>query len=209
MKTREELLAKLEKGEDFEYLFFWDEPKKDVVDIACLNQWYAAEFTEYEEHGTTGYYNHFATAEHYMMYEKAAIFYDWDSAREILQTKSLREVQLLGRAVKGFKEEVWQNASFNVVVYGNLLKFRQNSELREYLLATGDKVLVETSPIDIIWGVGLHKDDVRALEPNAWLGENKLGFALMKAREILREEEQQNNRAKMMYEIERLAKDEK
>jgi len=187
MKTREELLERIETGETFEYLFFWDEPKRDVVDIACLNQWYASEFTEYEEYDTTGYYNHFATAEHYMMYEKAAIFYDWDSAREILQTKSPRKVQLLGREVKGFKEEVWENASFNVVANGNLLKFSQNSELGEYLLSTGDKILVEASPIDNIWGIGLHKDDPKARDPKMWLGENKLGFALMEVRKRLKE----------------------
>ncbi len=188
MRTKEELLSRIDAGEVFEYLFFWDEPKKESVDISCLNQWYATEFTTYEEFGTTGYYNSFATAEHYMMYEKAALFYDWDSATKILQTKSPRKVQLLGREVKGFKEKIWQNASFNVVVQGNLLKFKQNTQLREYLLATGDKVLVEASPIDSIWGIGLHKDDERALDPKAWLGENKLGFALMEVREALKKE---------------------
>jgi ribA/ribD-fused uncharacterized protein len=186
MITREILIDRIDKGEKFEYLFFWDEPKKEVVDISCLNQWYAATFTEYEEFGTTGYYNHFPTAEHYMMYEKAAIFFDWDIAKEILDTKSPRKVQLLGRKVKNFDEEVWQKASFNIVVVGNLNKFSQNSELGNYLLATGDKVLVEASPMDTIWGIGLAKDDPKATNPKEWLGENKLGFALMEVREELR-----------------------
>jgi ribA/ribD-fused uncharacterized protein len=207
MKTREELLARIDAGEVFEYLFFWDEPKKEEVDIACLNQWYAADFAEYETYGFTGHYRHFATAEQYMMYRKASLFYDLESANYFLHTESPREVQLLGREVKNYDDEVWQNVSFNVVVTGNMMKFKRHDELREYLLSTGDKVLVEASPIDSIWGIGLHRDDERVSNPKEWLGENKLGFALMEVRAVLKEEEKENIRAKMIYEKARLTKE--
>jgi len=178
MQTKEILIAHINRGEEFEYLFFWDEPKKDIVDIACLNQWYAATFTKKEE---------FVTAEHYMMYTKAILFDDWDSAKEILATKSPKEVQLLGRKVKDFNEEVWQKAAFDIVVEGNMHKFTQNLELADFLLATEDKILVEASPIDTIWGIGLCASDPKATNPKEWLGENKLGFALMEVRDTLKE----------------------
>ena len=179
MKTREELLARIDAGETFEYLFFWDEPKKDVVDIACLNQWYKASFSS----GTI----EFITAEHYMMWSKARLFHDYDIADAILETKSPREVQLLGREVKNYDDDKWQAVSFETVVDGNREKFTQNTEIEKFLLATGDKILVEASPIDCIWGIGLHKDDPKARDPKMWLGENKLGFALMEVRRALKE----------------------
>lgn len=187
MKTREVLLAHIDAGETFEYLFFWDEPKRDVVDIACLNQWYAASFSVSVPIPGELYNIYFPTAEHYMMWSKARLFDDYDIAGAILETKSPREVQLLGREVKNYDDDKWQAVSFETVVDGNREKFTQNSELGEYLLATGDKILVEASPIDCIWGIGLHKDDPKARDPKMWLGENKLGFALMEVRRVLKE----------------------
>jgi ribA/ribD-fused uncharacterized protein len=187
MKTREDLWARIKDGEVFEYLFFWDEPKKEEVDIACLNQWYAAEFTM-QIHALGELHDvNFPTAEHYMMWTKARLFHDYDIVNTILETKSPRKVQALGRQVKNYDDNKWQAISFETVVEGNIEKFLQNPDIEKFLLSTEDKILVEASPIDNIWGIGLHKDDERALDPKAWLGENKLGFALMEVRKILKE----------------------
>ncbi len=187
MKTRENLLARTDSGEMFEYLFFWDEPKKETVDVACLNQWYAASFSmpihaQGELHSMS-----FPTAEHYMMWKKARLFGDYDIANAIRATKSPKEVQSLGRQVKNYDDEIWQKVSFETVVDGNMGKFTQNGDIEKFLLSTRDKVLVESSPIDSIWGIGLDKDDPRAIDPNLWLGKNKLGFALMEVRRQLKE----------------------
>lgn len=72
------------------------------------------------------------------------------------------------------------------MVAGNLAKFGQHTDLREYLLGTGDRVLVEASPLDRVWGIGLAADDERAVSPDQWRGLNLLGFALMQVRETLR-----------------------
>ena len=67
----------------------------------------------------------------------------------------------------------------------NFEKFRQNPPLGEFLLSTGNAVIVEASPVDRIWGIGLAADDERATNPLQWRGENLLGFALMEVRDRL------------------------
>src|SRR5262249_17540741 len=94
----------------------------------------------------------------------------------------------LGRNVRNFVATEWDAHCFEIVTRGNIAKFGQNKALRAYLIDTGEKVLVEASPVDRIWGVGLSADDPRVQDPARWLGTNLLCFALMKARQILREE---------------------
>ncbi|SDW42628.1 hypothetical protein SAMN05421504_101547 [Amycolatopsis xylanica] len=96
------------------------------------------------------------------------------------------EAKTLGRQITGFDEQAWTKHRHDIVVAGNLAKFGQNAELKTFLLNTGDRVLVEASPLDRIWGIGLAEDDERAADPNRWLGLNMLGFALMEVRERLR-----------------------
>ncbi len=67
-----------------------------------------------------------------------------------------------------------------------MAKFSQNKDLKIFLLSTGNKVLVEASPYDKVWGVGLTKQDENITDPNNWLGINLLGFALMTVRDMLR-----------------------
>lgn len=90
------------------------------------------------------------------------------------------------RLVRGFDDAVWARERFALVVEGSVHKFGQDPALRTYLLGTGERVLVEASPVDRIWGIGLAKDDPRSANPASWRGLNLLGFALMEARTRLR-----------------------
>lgn len=88
-----------------------------------------------------------------------------------------------GRGVRGFSEVEWAAARYRIVVAGNMAKFSQHDDLRRYLLSTGNRVLVEASPLDRIWGIGLAADDARARSPSRWRGLNLLGCAHMEVRD--------------------------
>ncbi|GIJ81264.1 hypothetical protein SAMN05443287_12014 [Micromonospora phaseoli] len=94
----------------------------------------------------------------------------------------------LGGRVAGFDQQTWDEHRFDIVVAGNLAEFGQHAALRTFLLATGRRVLVEASPVDRIWGIGLTRDDPAAADPARWRGLNLLGFALMQVRDVLHEE---------------------
>jgi ribA/ribD-fused uncharacterized protein len=121
-----------------------------------------------------------------MMVRKAELFGDQETLAAILSSSSPSEAKSLGRTVRGFDEEHWIAHRFETAVRGNFAKFGQNAELEDWLLVTGNAVLVEASPVDRIWGIGLAADDKRAREPHKWRGLNLLGFALMKVRHLLR-----------------------
>ena len=86
----------------------------------------------------------------------------------------------------GFDQASWEAKRYDIVVSGSLAKFGQHDDLRAFLLGTGERVLVEASPVDRVWGIGLAADDPRADDPARWRGANLLGFALMAARDTLR-----------------------
>ena len=161
------------------YLLFWGHrPQRDgSVGAGCLSQWWPASFTT---DGET-----FRTAEHYMMWRKATLFGDTASAARILAAGHPRDAKMLGRGVTGFDEQVWVDQRFNIVVAASLAKFGQHSDLRAWLTGTGDRVLVEASPADRVWGIGLAAGDAAASDPRRWRGLNLLGFALMQARATL------------------------
>jgi len=173
------LQRRIEAGWSPKYLLFWGHRAKrgDAVGKHVLSQWWLCAFTIDAVQ--------YRSAEHYMMAEKARLFGDDDVLRQILAAPSPGAAQALGRKVKHFDETRWAAACFDIVVRGNVAKFGEDDALREYLLATGNQVLVEASPVDRIWGIGLAVDDPRALEPAQWRGTNLLGFALMQARAAL------------------------
>jgi ribA/ribD-fused uncharacterized protein len=154
------------------YLFFWGHtPKKPgTVGAECLSQWYPAAF---EVDGLR-----FQTAEHYMMWGKARLFGDEEIAAKVLTAGHPQQVKALG----------WTAGRLAIVTAGNVEKFRQNPDLLAFLLGTRNRVLVEASPLDRIWGIGLAATDERAQDPARWRGLNLLGEALMAARETLRED---------------------
>ena len=112
------------------------------------------------------------------------MFNDRDAERRILQAKHPGEAKQIGREITGFDEARWLSHRFDIVVKGGT-KFTQNVALGKFLLDTQDRVLVEASPVDRIWGIGLAADDVAAQNPCQWRGLNLLGFALMAVRAAL------------------------
>lgn len=178
IRSTEQLINHLTEGSKVKYVFFWGHRKpQQGVGKSCFSQWYEAPF-EYDG-------NRYLTAEHFMMAEKARLFEDQEAAQKAALAKTPGEAKRIGREVKGFDEEIWLQHRFDIVVKANLLKFSQNNDLKNYLLNTGERVLVEASPVDSIWGVGLAVDDPLVESPESWQGLNLLGFALMEAREQL------------------------
>ncbi|MEO0734865.1 MAG: NADAR family protein [Bacteroidota bacterium] len=172
------LLNQLATGKTPEYIYFWGHrPAADgSMNKSCLSQWFAAGFTHEGQH--------FATAEHWMMWHKAMTFYDRETAARILATDDPKKAKSLGRKVKNYDDKLWATVKYPIVVEGNVLKFGQDPRLKDYLLGTGDAVLVEASPYDDQWGIGMGADEARRLDdPAQWRGTNLLGWALMEARE--------------------------
>ncbi len=124
----------------------------------------------------------YATAEHFMMAGKARLFGDAESEHRVLSDDDPGKAKGAGRKVKGFDEDTWAAHRYDLVVAANDAKFGQNPPLRAFLRSTGDRVLVEASPYDRIWGIGLSADQPEARTPEHWRGENLLGFALMQVR---------------------------
>lgn len=159
------------------YLCFWGHTQQgSAISKACLSQWYPAAFTV---DGIS-----YPTAEHWMMVGKARLFDPIWIAR-ILANPDPAAAKAFGRKIKNFDPSIWLQHRFDLVVQGNLAKFSQHPDLNAFLLATADHVLVEASPVDQIWGIGLAAEDPRAGDPAKWRGLNLLGFALMQVREQL------------------------
>lgn len=159
------------------YVFFFGYDRLEPE--CCFQQWYPSPFHEDGKH--------FETSEQYMMYHKALLMNDSAVAEKILSVKTPAQAKTLGREVKNFKQEIWDNNCDRVVEQGQYLKFKQNGQLKEVLLGTEQREIVETSPNDRLWGIGFNTEEAE-VHVEEW-GENKLGKALMRARERLREEE--------------------
>lgn len=181
MWTRDRLVDHLARGGTPQWLFFWGHTPKvaTAIDRACLSQWFARAFVV---GGAT-----YATAEHWMMAAKARLFDDHAALARVLEAKTPAEAKRVGREVAGYVDAVWDKHRFDVVVEGNVAKFGQHDDLRTFLLATHERILVEASPHDRIWGIGMDSAHPDARNPEKWHGQNLLGFALMEARERLRE----------------------
>jgi ribA/ribD-fused uncharacterized protein len=123
--------------------------------------------------------------EQFMMFSKAKLFNDEQSAQKILATADPMAQKILGRKVAGFNLEEWVRRRESVVFVGCREKFAQNPGLRTMLLATAPTELVEASPYDLIWGIGLGERDSRIADKRYWCGQNLLGITLMRVRDVL------------------------
>ncbi|WP_338864628.1 NADAR family protein [Myxococcus stipitatus] len=124
-------------------------------------------------------------AEQFMMAGKARLFGDAEVLNEILAAKTPPAQKALGRKVRGFDVATWERERERIVYAGNRAKFTQHAALLEVLLATQGTELVEASPMDRIWGVGLKMEDPRIQDPSKWRGLNLLGKVLTRLREDL------------------------
>jgi len=150
------------------FTFFWQR-------FSVFSQWHPAVF---RIAGVT--YN---CAEQYMMAAKARKFGDVDTLICILNADDPKKQKQLGRVVVDFDQDVWTKAARDYVYLGTWAKFSQNPGMKEALLATAGTTLVEASPYDSIWGIGLRSDDPRADDRSTWLGHNWLGEILTHVRD--------------------------
>lgn len=147
------------------FTFFWDGP---------FSQWYPAKFT--------ASCIKFNCAEQFMMWSKATTFDDLATARLIMEKRDPRLQKQLGRKVKDFDPEIWDKIKNKVVEEASFFKFSQNPLLLQRLYETEGTTLVEASPYDKIWGIGLAADDPKAENRSTWQGQNLLGEILTEVR---------------------------
>lgn len=157
-------------GEPLEYVFFWG---------GYLSNWYKSPFTI---EGIS-----YCCVEQYMMAGKARLFGDKVAETNIMKSTNPRYIKQQGREVKGFNTREWEEARVDIVREGNLAKFKQDARFKKYLKETRGKILVEASPYDKIWGIGLSKDEPSVKDPRTWRGNNLLGYVLMDVRDELGE----------------------
>ena len=150
------------------YTFFWN---------GFLSQWHPSPFVDLES-GLK-----FNCAEQYMMWKKATEMGDVETAKKIMEAKHPREQKKLGRQVKNFDMEKWHKIKWDVVYNGTKLKFTQNPKLMEQLINTRGTLLVEASPFDKVWGIGLGEEDAKKIDEKDWPGENLLGKIITEFRE--------------------------
>lgn len=175
----EKLRKDFNSGKKIDFLFFYGHTNdKKEVTKSSLSQWYIKDFKENDLL--------FNCMEKYMMYNKALLFDDKDIANEILNNNQPKAIKELGRKVKNFNDELWDKMKYKIVFTGNYYKFSQNTDLRNFLLSTKNKVLVEASPYDKVWGIKIKYDDENIENPFCWKGKNLLGFALMEARDEIK-----------------------
>jgi len=151
------------------YVFFWN---------GIYSQW------AYSPFFVDG--NLYNTAEKYMMHQKALFFGDEEVAAKIMATDKPDEQKALGRQVKDFNADRWARVCLGIVYKGNLAKFTQNEEMKKELMETGDRILVEASPYDQIWGIGMGENEEGIEDPMNWKGQNLLGWAIMMVRQHLK-----------------------
>lgn len=188
MLTRKALIEK-SRGEGVLphlFPFFGHRPEHPgVIGDECLSQWYPAEI---KYAGCV-----FPTNEHWMMMCKARHFGDQEATLAIMTAPSPKQAKWVGRRVKNRQGErwtqqdidEWAEAALGYVMMGNILKFSQHPELNEVLQQTGDRVIVEASQFDVVWGCGMWANDPGFEDPENWPGENRLGFVLMEVRALL------------------------
>lgn len=180
-----DVIEAYDRGDKLDFIFFWGHTNRsNSVNKTCFSQWYtdSGDFSDRDFE--------YQSCEHYMMLGKLFAMNDDDLndplVDEILECPTTKGVKAIGRKIPNFVSKKWDDVKFDVVVQGNFLKFSQDEELEEFLLSTGNKILVEASPFDNIWGIGLDSKAPNVENPHTWKGENLLGYALMEVRDKLK-----------------------
>lgn len=159
-------------------IYFWGHTSdSNQVTDTSFSQWYDCYF---EVDGVQ-----YHTTEQYMMASKARLFGDEEVLQEIMAAEKPNKYKKLGRKIRGFEQTLWDAQKYEIVVEGNKAKFSQNPDLKEFLLSTGYAIIVEASPYDKIWGIGLDRETAMKGAVAQWQGENLLGCALMEVRDWL------------------------
>lgn len=177
--------------ENDEYLFFWkgklsnwsqslfeinyESPDTELININPLTDQWKQYFAPIIV---------FCCGEQAMMFEKARLFNDKDIALKILATNKPDQHKSLGRSVKNYDEKLWDSKRLEIV--SDILYHRftspNNKDIRKLLLNSGDKILVEASPYDSVWGIKMDVTNPNILNQDKWHGMNLLGKALMNVR---------------------------
>jgi ribA/ribD-fused uncharacterized protein len=178
--TLTQLQQEVAIGKQHDLCLFWghQSSKDGSITKSCFSQWWIEEFCSIAQN--------YCCMEQFMMEQKAKLFGDKEIGQQIVEIQNPSQIKALGRKVRGFDQALWDKAKYSIVLNGNWCKFSQNRDLRDFLLSTGDSVLVEASPYDAIWGIRLSADSSDAQNPLKWRGQNLLGFALMEVRDELR-----------------------
>ena len=159
--------------DDDKLVAFWGPQDKNGI----FSQWYESDMIIRGDR--------YFCCEQWMMYRKAILFQDYEIADKILKSRNPREIKALGRKVKNFNQAIWDENKENIVFEGNYEKFTQSSYLYGSLMNTVGKIIVEASPYDRIWGIGLSMQDDRIYDTSKWQGKNLLGNAIMEVRSSL------------------------
>ncbi len=130
----------------------------------------------------------FTSTEQYIMYRKCMAFGDEKSAAAVMTTNDPAKQQEIGRYAENYIDSAWKAMRQSVATVGLLEKFRQNEELRNKQLDTGDAYLVECAHLDKAWACGRGLDENERFDASLWTGSNILGFALMEVRNMIRSE---------------------
>lgn len=176
MQTAEGLRAKVSEGFQPEFVFFWGHGPGD--ETACLSNFYQAPF---EVDG-----QRYFTSEQFFMAEKARTFGDDASLSRIMATYNPGLAKSIGRHVSGYDDDVWSEKRVGVMARGLAAKFGQNQELGDYLRSLDGKIIVEDSPHDRVWGIGMRHFGPNARDVGMWRGRNLLGFTLMHVRDTMK-----------------------
>lgn len=136
----------------------------------------------------------FRSSEAAYMALKATHFNDHASRQKIFDAKTPMAAKTIGREVKGFDRQDWDAHCEGYMETACLAKFSSDPHLKSVLLGTGEEILAEAAPHDLIWGIGLGETNPLAKDPSKWRGKNLLGKVLMSVRTRLRTEEEDKKR---------------
>jgi len=173
------LKNQVKKGEEFEFFYYWGFEGFESIEKHGFSIWYKSPFTVDQVT--------YPTMQHYITAHKALIFEDYEQYDKILAAPTPKNAQLLGTEIKDFDEEHWSEHRYDIIKTGNIHKFNQYPSLAEQLLQSGNKVLVEASVTDLVWEAYAERRDYTVIYMDRWSHINVYGFALMGARDFLRE----------------------